>query len=662
VSTAQISTILVVDDNAVDRERIRRLIGSSFRVLEAATAGQGVDASEAHAVDCVLLDHRLPDREGVDVLPDFVGRCLPVVMLTAQGNESLAVEAMKRGAADYLSKGALDHDSLCRAIGGALQHHRLRTELRQRERDLRVAVDELELRHRDLEASNVALSQREAQLHVVLEQLPALVWTTDDHGRVTSIAGTALQAMHLGASEWNRRTIAEILDDPESAATLADAHRRALAGSVAQCMIAIDDRTFECQIEPFRAAATMPRGVIGVGLDVTERRLIEQRLRQAARLESLGKLSSGIAHDFNNILTAIIGFTKLAARRLGPDNDVCADLDQVQRAADRAAKLIRQLLEFARPSAENRRVVDFRQVVDDLVPMLRRLIGEDISIHTVEAPLPVPVDVDPGRIERVLVNLAVNSRDAMPTGGHIRLETSVVDLASVAVGARGDRLPPGRYASLLFADDGPGIPAAIRDRVFDAFFTTKDADHGTGLGLSTVHGIVHEAGGVVTVASDQDQGTSFQILLPLAAHELSAAPSAHEDTVAPNRGHEAILVVEDEDAVRRVIVRMLESLGYDAIGASDAANAMGLVQNGLARLDLALVDIGLPVVSGHEFAQWLRTAMPGVEIIFMSGYDSDSLRARRSLPESAQVLEKPLTLDALASCLRATLGTPIGAE
>ena len=625
-------TVLVVDDNAVDRERIRRLLGSRYVVLEAATALAGVSAIGERRVDCVLLDHRLPDRDGVNVIHEFVENSVPVLMMTAQGNEDIAVEAMKRGANDYLSKSALDHEVLDRAIEGALERHRLRAEL---------------------EASNRALAEREAHLRMVQQQLPALLWTTDLELRYSSLMGAALRRLPIASTSVVGRRVGEGVGDAEGAELATAAHRAALAGEKARYESTWYGSVYECSVEPLRDEHGALVGTVGVGLDVTQVRATEQRLHHVAKMEALGKLSGGVAHDFNNLLTAIISFASFARETLADESSAAHDIDEVLRAADQAVGLVRQLLAFSRRDPSSPRVVQPGTVVAPMLPMLRRLVGSDMAVELIVDPDPWATSIDPKRLEQLLVNLVVNARDAMPRGGKVAITMRNIVLHEELFEVRGLRVPPGEYVRLAIVDTGMGMPEEILQRIFDPFYTTKDVGHGTGLGLSTVYGIVQQARGAIAVDSGVGRGTTFRIYLPRATDE--PPPVATNVASEPPRGDETVLVVEDNPAVRAVTVRMLARLGYQVLEAEGGEAALALVDRHEGRIDLLLSDIVMPQMDGADVADAVSARAPGIAVVFMSGHTERSIREHRPLPEDARLVEKPLILAALATAVREAL-------
>ncbi len=624
-------TVLVVDDNAVDRARIRRLLGHGPTLLEAATAREGVETARTCEVDCVLLDNRLPDHDGIDVIADFVSRGVPVLMLTAQGNEAVAVAAMKLGATDYLNKASLDAEQLRRGIVQALERHRLQCEL---------------------EAKTRILAEREARLRFLLEQLPAITWTIDPNGRLTSLAGAGLAA--AGVEESDELVGRPLRDVPIGLPLVLRAHERALQGRTGSEMLEVGAGVYyQAHVAPLRGPTGDIVGSIGVALDVTEARTFERMLRHATKMEALGKLAGGVAHDFNNILSAIVSFGTFAYDALHEQDPVREDIGEVLGAAHRAADLVKQLLSFARQRVSEPQPVDVAATAHGVLPMLRRLVGEDVEVELDIAKSPWPALVDKGELEQVLVNLVVNARDAMPSGGRILVGVCTATLTAELIEARGRALQPGDYVIVSVTDDGEGIAAEVAERIFDPFFTTKGVGEGTGLGLSTVYGIAEQACGAVTYYTELGVGTTFRVYLPRAKSVSQAAAP----TVMPvvEGGSERILVVEDDSGVRAVVVRALTSIGYGVVEASGRDEALAALERD-APPELVLTDVIMPGTNGFELAQHIWETWPGLPILFMSGYTERAIRERAQLPEGTVVLEKPIDPHTVARAVARAFG------
>ena len=386
--------------------------------------------------------------------------------------------------------------------------------------------------------------------------------------------------------------------------------------------------------------------------DVTERRRLEDQFRQAQKMEAVGRLAGGVAHDFNNLLTAIKGYTELTLFDLPALDPHREDLDQVRKATDRAASLTRQLLAFSRRQLLKPEALNLNTVVREMDKMLRRLIGEDIELATVLEPELGQVQADPGQIEQVLMNLAVNARDAMPQGGKLTIETANIELDE-AFARTHPSVYPGRHVVLGVSDTGAGMSEEVQAHLFEPFFTTKEKDKGTGLGLSTVYGIVKQSGGSIWVESRIGAGTTFKIYLP----RLEAVPPYEpvRTRAEPPRGSETILLVEDDPAVRQLTRRMLEKIGYTVREAPTSRRALDLVCSSSEAIHLLLTDVVMPGLSGRELAERLMASRPDMKVLYMSGYTDDAIVRHGVLESGILLLQKPFTLETLATRIRRVL-------
>ena len=385
-------------------------------------------------------------------------------------------------------------------------------------------------------------------------------------------------------------------------------------------------------------------------------RRTEEQLRHAQKMEAVGRLAGGVAHDFNNLLSIIVAYPGLILAQLADDDPIRSDLEEIARAGSRAAELTRRLLLFSRQQVVSPRVIELNHVLAGMEKMIRRLLGEDIDLHVGLDPDLGQVRMDPGNLEQVVMNLAVNSRDAMPTGGALTIETRNVVLdegyAAEHIGAT-----PGRYVMLALTDNGCGIDAATRAHIFEPFFTTKAAGKGTGLGLSTVFGIVQQAGGHIWVYSEPGQGTTFKIYLPRVDDAVDAVPGPV--ATAGLRGSETVLLAEDDDQVRSVARRILYHHGYTVLEARNAGEALLLCEQHAGAIHVLLSDVVMPGMSGPELARRLRVSRPDMRVLCMSGYTDDSVVRHGLVDRSTDFIQKPLSPEALARKLREVLDAPV---
>jgi signal transduction histidine kinase len=402
--------------------------------------------------------------------------------------------------------------------------------------------------------------------------------------------------------------------------------------------------------------------VWGTQRDITDHKKLEEQLRQAQKMEAIGRLAGGVAHDFNNLLTVINGYSELVLEAVDRYDELVRPLvAEIHQAGARAAALTGQLLAFSRQQIVQPRPVDLNGLVSDLQRMLSRVIGEDIELTTTLRPGLDRVSADPAQLEQVILNLAVNARDAMPQGGRLTVRTENVHLKDgFAEDFSGDlsEVLPGPYVRLSVSDTGRGMTAETLTHLFEPFFTTKESGQGTGLGLATVYGIVKQFGGHVRVQSELERGSTFEIHLP-ALPRQSASHDSPADRQPPPRGSETILLVEDEDGVRAVATRMLRQLGYNVLAAADGPQALKLVGQQPGPIDLLLTDIVMPGMNGRQVAERIRAARADVKVLYMSGYTDDAI-LRHGISESeVAFVQKPFSMAMLARRVREILDAPV---
>ena len=396
------------------------------------------------------------------------------------------------------------------------------------------------------------------------------------------------------------------------------------------------------------------KAVVTICREVTEKRRLETRVHQTQRLEAIGRLAGGIAHDFNNILSAIHGFASIVHGELPEPDPLRGDVQEILKAVERAANLTRQLLAFGRRQVLQPKVIDVASYVRDLERMIRRIVGEDIEIVVRVDESAVTAKADPGQLEQVLINLVVNARDAMPTGGRITIEAG-----NVTIGDQDSResaeLSPGNYVMLSVSDTGVGMSKKVQDHIFEPFFTTKESGQGSGLGLSTVFGIVKQSGGHIFVDSDPGHGSTFKILFP-ASRERPTRVITSADLAPINlTGVETILLVEDENAVRSFVARALRQQGYQVLDASNGGEALMIAEQHEGIIHLLLTDVIMPRVSGKQLAERLRSLRTDLRVLYMSGYAEEIIAPHGVLEPGAAFIEKPLTAEALGRKVREVL-------
>ena len=500
------------------------------------------------------------------------------------------------------------------------------------------------------------LRASEARVHALSEGSPIGVFEIDLRSSVI-YANHRMQAIWdvthaaLADGSWIERVhpsdaprFAAWLEDPAAVASGDDESFRLL-----RCDGAI--RQVTIRSAPRRDADGAVVGIVGTVEDVTERTTLEDQLRQAQKMEAIGQLAGGVAHDFNNLLTVIRTYSEFMLEQIEDGSSLRADAIEIQKAAGRAAALTRQLLAFSRKQVLDTRSIDLNEIVREMEPMLRRLIGEHIRVELRLASTLGAVKADAGQLEQVVLNLAVNARDAMPEGGSLTVETSEMTLTETMRGGHG--VIPGPYISLAVRDTGCGMDRATRARVFEPFFTTKEQGRGTGLGLSTVYGIVKQSEGYIWCDSAEGEGTTFTVLLPHVPAEPHAAEQQPESV--PDRGSGVVLITEDEDTVRALSRRILEREGYTVLEARDGREAIRVAAGYPSRIDLLMTDMVMPNLGGSELFAHLRLLRPDLRVLFVSGYTDEDL-IRHGLAETGSAfLQKPFTAKALAAAARESL-------
>ncbi len=392
-------------------------------------------------------------------------------------------------------------------------------------------------------------------------------------------------------------------------------------------------------------------GVQGIARDISDRKRLEEQLRQAQKMEAIGRLAGGVAHDFNNLLTGIIGYSELILHRLPPGHPLAPDVEGIRHAAERAAGLTYQLLAFSRKQLLAPKVLNLNNVLVDLVRMLERLIREDIKLVLELEPNLERVEVDLVQLQQVIINLVVNARDAMPRGGRLTLATANIDLDGVSLGQEGRTV---RCVMLSVRDTGCGMTEEVRARLFEPFFTTKDVGKGTGLGLSTIYGIVKQSGGHIDVVSAPNMGTTFKIYLPCYESTAPSEDRPHKPHVLAT-GNETVLVVEDEEMVRKVICLVLAKHGYHVLQAPDGQRALRLCERYPASIDLLVTDLVMPEMSGRQLAEQLAATRPHVRTLYLSGYTDDTVARQSVHGAQKSFLQKPFSPETLARKVREVL-------
>jgi len=600
--------------------------------FEAALAGD--------AFDVILCDYNLPGYDGLAAvkLAQEKQPAIPVIIVSGTVGEEEAVRSLHVGATDYLLKQRLDR--LAPAVRRAMQEAEERRHRQQAEEALR--------RHQ----------QQLASIYETVADVIFYVEVEQDGGyRFLSVNRAFLSTTGLDPRHVVGKRLDEILPEPSLTLVLEKYGEAIREKKVVRWEETSDYPTGrligDVSVAPVFDHAGNCTHLVGSVHDITERKRLEDQFRQAQKMESVGQLAGGIAHDFNNLLTAIIGYSELLLDRIADQVDVAADLGEIKRAGERASQLTKQLLAFSRKQTITPRIVDLNRVVGDLQSMLRRVIGEDIVLEMNTAPSLGRTKADPSQVQQVLMNLVVNARDAMPRGGRLTIGTADVVLNAAFVRDHAGAAL-GRYVSLTVADTGQGMTPEVRARVFEPFFTTKPVGRGTGLGLSTVYGIVKQHGGYITVDSAPGTGTTFVIYWPYV--DEPAEPLSQGRAVESGlRGTETVLVVEDEAGIRALVGKMLERYGYQVMLAQHAEDALALDERHGGPIHLLLTDIVMPGLNGPDLAQRLVGRRPTMKVLYMSGFAPHVTISAGSLSDRAAFLQKPFAADTLATKVRECL-------
>jgi PAS domain S-box-containing protein len=534
---------------------------------------------------------------------------------------------------------------------------------------LRAARDELESRvearvrelRREMtqrEQAQQALDASEARYRAIVDTTNEWIWSADVHGTPLYNNPAVERILGYAPDDLPGRSYLELLDAeerPRFERMLEEFAATRTGWSDIVVRLRHRDggwRTIESSGTPILDASGAVVGFHGVNRDITQRVTLEDQLRHAQKMEAVGRLAGGVAHDFNNLLNVIMGYAALLSRRVAAGADA-SRLAQIVKSAERAAGLTRQLLAFSRKQVLEPVVLDLNAVVGELGGMLRRLIGEDVELVLQPAAGLWPVKADPGQLEQVVMNLAVNARDAMPHGGALTITTANVEVTP-AEARQQATVPAGRYVVLTVRDNGCGMDQETQSHIFEPFFSTKEKGKGTGLGLATVYGVVQQTGGSIHVESAPGRGAAFHIYLPPSEGALAPAPPA----LAPELRHgaETVLLVEDEDSLRELTAELLEGLGYRVLAAGNGADALRSAQGHRGAIDLLLTDVVMPGISGREVAARLQQARPGVRVLFMSGYTDDAIAQHGVLEPGVRLLNKPFKMDQLAHAVAQALG------
>jgi two-component system, cell cycle sensor histidine kinase and response regulator CckA len=640
--------VLVVEDSPTDARLMMHALERGDRVLDSQRVEDPAAmraALERRHWDVVISDWTMPKFSATAALSmvQEMKLDIPFIIVSGTVGDDLAADAMRAGAHDYVFK-----DNMARLAPAV-------------DREVREANARDVLRHAtaqlDLSETRFARLSESGIIGIVVADVMGNVHEAND--AYLAMIGYTRDEVLSGAVRWADMTPAEWQRADDAA--IAELQARGVAHAWEKELMRKDGTRVPVLIGVAMLAA--PNCICFIA-DLTERkraegalRRSEGLLRQSQKLEAVGSLAAGLAHDFNNLLTVILSYCSLMVADLKPADPVRVDLKEVESAARRAADLTRQLLVFSRQRVFEPVLVDLTESALRAERMLKRLIGENIELTTMGAPGLGKVMADPSQIDQIVINLAVNARDAMPDGGSLLIETADVVLDDRYAAAHAG-VTPGRYVMLAVTDTGTGMDTALQARIFEPFFTTKEAGHGTGLGLAIVCSIVEQSAGTIMVESEPGRGTTFRVYFPRAADALESISETVEPEAAAPHGGETILLVEDDEQVRRVARLILRRSGYHVLDAQSAGDALLICEQHPSAIHLLLTDVVMPRMSGCQLAARLAHIRPEMRVLYMTGYAGDPIIARGGGDADIGVLRKPLTLESLTRAVRLVLSQP----
>jgi two-component system cell cycle sensor histidine kinase/response regulator CckA len=698
--------VLLAEDSATQAEALRAILEDAGHNVRVAGSGEeALAALERGDFDIVISDVVMPGMSGYDLCRRIKsspnGHRIPVLLLTSLTDPMAIVRGLECGADNYVTKPYTTEYLLAR-VRHTLDKHTLRedpktsmgvnvrfldtrftiTSDKEQILDLFISsIEDVVRTNEALQASQCELAEAQRKLEafagrmeheaqVTAEKYSALmhsahdgIFVLDSAGRITESNARATELLGRDAADLHGRTLDELATAESRGALRERLETLTRTGRVAVSNVEFDHPVSGRIYGDVSASRTETKDgdlTLAILHDVTERWQAEERLRrselelrQAQKMEAIGQLAGGIAHDFNNLLTVMRSYSELALAALEPASPMHEDIEEIRRAAESAAGLTAQLLAFSRKQVMQPRPIRLHDVAAGVERMLRRLIGENIELVLTRTKDDGLVFADAGQIEQVLVNLVVNARDAMPQGGRLTIATSVVHVSPADTRQTLD-LGPGVYEVLSVADTGKGMDAETLEHIFEPFFTTKPQGQGTGLGLSTVYGIVKQSGGEIAVSSEPGKGTTCTIFLPRLVSDVGLKRSAPE-APNPRRGSETILLVEDEESVRRIARRVLTGSGYTVIEATNGEEAVAVCQSAGRPIDLVLTDVVMPGISAQEMVERLSAICRNVKVVFMSGYTDDDVMRRGLADPRTAFLQKPFTPASLAAKVREVL-------
>lgn len=635
---------LHLEDDRNDAELAKATLvaaGIECEIVLAEDRDQFVAALEGEGFDLIISDYSLPSFDGMTALllthekyPD-----IPFIFLSGQMGEERAIDSLKMGATDYVLKNRLSR--LAPAVQRALQEHRERLALLQADK---------------------ALIESEERMRIIADTAADALISMDNDGTISFWNKAAERIFGYTYREVLGKDLHALLapqryhaDAKKNVAVFQNTGTGTAIGKTLELAALRKDGT-EFPVELSLAAMNLKGKwcALGVLRDISDRKALESQLLQSQKLEAIGQLAGEVAHDFNNILTGIIGFTTLAMMKMGKDDPSMENLDQVIVAANRAAELTKSMLVFSRKQAISPQAINLNDIIKKIEKFLRRIIGEDIDLELSIKQEVLTVNADSGQIEQVLMNLVTNARDAMPKGGMITIESGMVEIDRQFVASHGYG-EPGTYAVISFSDSGVGMDETVSKKLFEPFYTTKEAGKGTGLGLSIVYGIIKQHNGFINVYSQLGIGTTYKIYLPLIQTPVDEMHDSKDKVITG--GSETILVADDDTFFRELANRVFSMFGYIVITAKNGSEALTIFRENMDKIDLVVLDIIMPKMNGKEAFDEMIKIAPQIKAIFVSGYTSEIINDRGLIDPNLNFVGKPVSPKDLLIKVREVLGT-----
>jgi two-component system cell cycle sensor histidine kinase/response regulator CckA len=669
--------ILLIEDNPEIARLIRELLTEAgtpmFTLNWADRLSTGLKQLANGGVDLILLDLGLPDSQGFDTFTRTYDQAqqLPILVLTGNGDEMLAGMAMQAGAQDYLIKGQIGGNILIKAIKYAIERKGLEKVLQKSCQELEQGVAE---RTSELSRANVELcteiakhkqardelQKEKEKFRVLTDESPLGVSLIGEKGeykyvnrKFVEMFGYTLKEIPTGR-EWFRKAYPDNEYRNQVISAWITAVKETKTGQTNILIYTVTCKDGSKKVIQFLPVKMNTGEQIVIYEDITAQRKLEAQLIQSQKMEAVGRLAGGVAHDFNNIITVINNLAQLALMTLKQADPLRKDLEEIKKAGDRAASLTSQLLAFSRKQVLQPRVLDLNGVIIDMNSMIKHLIGEDFEMKTILTPELGRIKADQGQIEQVIMNLVINARDAMPEGGKITIETANTHLDEAYACEHGIELKPGPHVMLGISDTGIGMDKKTKSQIFEPFFTTKEKGGGTGLGLSTIYGIVKQTGGWIWVYSEPGQGTTFKVYLP----EVVSKVEPGKRVPAPFKvldGSETVLVVEDDKTILNLTRKILKLYGYNVLEAQDGEDALKVSEAHKDSIHLMLTDVVMPGMNGRELAERITLLYPKTKVLFMSGYTDDAISHLGVLEPGMEFIEKPFSPESLALKVRKVL-------